>query len=484
MQGSITQSSDRALWSSSVARRNWLWACLVLTVVTAPFAIAVATGDPDAPFAGAVSISWLHFAMVVLIAAALFLARWRLLDEPASGWLATSMLVIGLCLMPFALDTAATRGLDTPPTGIPEMATVCLATAFLWAAAHQVEPRGWLHPVALGSAAGGGVTVLHWFDLSDRTLAQLTPLLTGVLALFGLTIIFLLLRLPDLTLGTRLALAGVYGVGTSWHHLVPFDLLGDRTARGLLLMLSGLTSVLLLMVAVVLMQQAVALHDHRMVELADRASVAEQHHGHDEELLHELRSTVAGIASASRLLDQAPAQVIGGRTDGLHRMLASEVARLEKLLQRDTPEFIEPPELLDLDALIEPLVMGLETQGARIEHKHSGLTVQGRAHGISEVVHTLLTNANRHAPAARVVVSSELSGSNVVLRIADNGPGVAPEVRPALFQRQAKGPNSPGQGLGLYIAQRTIRDQGGELWLEESHQGAVFSLRLPQTEPS
>lgn len=482
MQGSITQSSDRALWSSSVARRNWLWTCLVLTVVTAPFAIAVATGDPAAPLAAAASITWLHFAMIVLIAGALFLARWRLLDETASGWIATSLLVIGLCLMPFALDIVASREIATPPTGVPEMVTVVLVAWFLRAAVAGVEPVGWLHPFTLGAAAGSAVTVLHRFDLSESIRQDAAPLLTAVLAFFGLVIVVSILRLPAFTAGTRLALAAMIAVGTGWHHLVPFQLLSDQTARALILALSGITSLLLLSVAVVLMQQAVAQHDQRLVTLADRASLAEQSHGHDEELLHELRATVAGIASASRLLDQSPAQMVGGRSDGLHKMLASEVARLEKLLQRDVPEIAEPPELLDLDALIEPLVVGLATQGARIEHRHSGLTVQGRAHGISEVVHTLLTNANRHAPAARVVVSSELSGSHVVLRVADNGPGVAPEVRPSLFQREAKGPTSPGQGLGLYIAQRTIRDQGGELWLEESHQGAVFSLRLPQTE--
>ncbi|MDN5895435.1 MAG: HAMP domain-containing histidine kinase [Nocardioides sp.] len=445
-----------------------------------PFVIVVVSSDPKEPLAAAASVTWLHFALIVLGAGLAFLSRWRLLHENASGWTAAALLTIGLCLMPYALESATEMPVSTPPTSYPQVLCGLLVALFLRAAVRGVEPRGWRHPMLIGTVAGSllallpSVTTLNALDRHPVVVTLLLIMVTALILLY----LMQLRGLPSWAirlLGATLVFAMV------WHHAVPFRAIDPTVSRLLILTCSAVASVLLLSTAMTLLREAIMIHDRRLVQLADRAARAEHDSSHDAELFHELRSTVAGIASASRLLDDGRDRLTGEKTVGLHRLLASEVRRLERMLRAPGNDAVpEGPEPLDLDALLEPLVIGLESQGAQVEHKPSGLTVHGRAERITEVVQALLSNATRHAPTAQVVLSSELSGTHVVLRIADNGPGIAPEVRTALFQRETKGPGSAGQGLGLYIAQRSIRDQGGELWLEDSHTGAVFNLRLPQ----
>jgi hypothetical protein len=70
-----------------------------------------------------------------------------------------------------------------------------------------------------------------------------------------------------------------------------------------------------------------------------------------------------------------------------------------------------------------------------------------------------------------------------VIRVADNGPGIPPEERDSIFSRGVRGSNAgthSGNGLGLYIAAKLLRGQGGDLHVEDSETGgACFVVRLP-----
>nr|WP_272917787.1 HAMP domain-containing sensor histidine kinase [Nocardioides flavescens] len=90
----------------------------------------------------------------------------------------------------------------------------------------------------------------------------------------------------------------------------------------------------------------------------------------------------------------------------------------------------------------------------------------------------LLANAVRHA-ATSVRVSATDRPAEVVLTVADDGPGVAAQVRDTLFEPGVTH-GSGGAGLGLGIAQRVARSCGGEIVLVQSHEGAAFELHLPR----
>jgi signal transduction histidine kinase len=70
------------------------------------------------------------------------------------------------------------------------------------------------------------------------------------------------------------------------------------------------------------------------------------------------------------------------------------------------------------------------------------------------------------------------------LRIADNGPGVPAERREAVFQRNTKGLESDGTGLGLYLVRTLVEAFDGDIRIEENDpKGAVFVVELVRATP-
>jgi two-component system, OmpR family, sensor histidine kinase MprB len=80
-------------------------------------------------------------------------------------------------------------------------------------------------------------------------------------------------------------------------------------------------------------------------------------------------------------------------------------------------------------------------------------------------------------------VRAEQGPSAVRVFVADQGPGVAPEDAPHLFERFFRGRaagDTPGSGLGLAIARNLARLHGGDITLKSAPgEGSVFALNLP-----
>ncbi|MFW5965333.1 MAG: histidine kinase N-terminal 7TM domain-containing protein [Halodesulfurarchaeum sp.] len=131
-----------------------------------------------------------------------------------------------------------------------------------------------------------------------------------------------------------------------------------------------------------------------------------------------------------------------------------------------------------------------EIEALRETFPRAEVTVDGRVPAVSvqaddllaTVFRNVLTNAVRHNDTDRptIVVSSERDGETVQIRIADDGPGIPPDRREAIFGRGEKGLESPGSGLGLYLVRTLLDRYGGTVRVRESDMGgAAFVLRLP-----
>ncbi|WP_247379718.1 sensor histidine kinase [Halorientalis brevis] len=97
---------------------------------------------------------------------------------------------------------------------------------------------------------------------------------------------------------------------------------------------------------------------------------------------------------------------------------------------------------------------------------------------LSSVFRNLLNNAVQHNDKAtpRVWVSVETSPETVTVRIADNGPGVPDDRKDDVFGKGAKGLESPGTGIGLYLVQQLVAEYGGDVWVtDRDPQGATAS---------
>ena len=90
-----------------------------------------------------------------------------------------------------------------------------------------------------------------------------------------------------------------------------------------------------------------------------------------------------------------------------------------------------------------------------------------------QAIGNIIGNAVSHTPPeARIVVSASAAGNRVVLRVTDNGPGIAPDALPRIFEKFVKGAPEPssksnrGTGLGLAIAKGIMEAHGGSIVAE------------------
>lgn len=96
---------------------------------------------------------------------------------------------------------------------------------------------------------------------------------------------------------------------------------------------------------------------------------------------------------------------------------------------------------------------------------------------LERVAANLVENALRYSPAhTRVLVSAQVAGTRVRLRVVDHGPGVPDASKPQLFQpfqRLGDAPAGEGVGLGLAVAAGLARALGGELSAEDTPGGGL-----------
>lgn len=106
----------------------------------------------------------------------------------------------------------------------------------------------------------------------------------------------------------------------------------------------------------------------------------------------------------------------------------------------------------------------------------------GRLH---QVAANLLANARTHTPAGTTVtVSVVRDGSDAVLRVHDDGPGIDPSIKDELFERFSRADRSRarqtgGTGLGLSIARAIVDAHGGSIRVDSVPGDTTFEVRLP-----
>ena len=106
---------------------------------------------------------------------------------------------------------------------------------------------------------------------------------------------------------------------------------------------------------------------------------------------------------------------------------------------------------------------------------------------LRRVVSNLLSNAVKHTPPEKkILVSVDCEGQEAVLRVADEGTGIAEDALPHVFERFYRAESSrtgEGSGLGLSIAQEIVEALGGHIKVQSvPGEGSTFTVRLPLSE--
>ena len=147
------------------------------------------------------------------------------------------------------------------------------------------------------------------------------------------------------------------------------------------------------------------------------------------------------------------------------------------------------PHPVQTSALLLEACQGLGELGARVEtvaepSAPTELVVDGQR--LIQVLTNLLMNAIKFSPPASMVSLrvESLSEGTVTFAVHDDGPGVLPEEREAIFDRfhqtESSAAHSEGAGLGLYIARQLTEAMGGWVALDSTPgEGSTFTVTIP-----
>ena len=99
------------------------------------------------------------------------------------------------------------------------------------------------------------------------------------------------------------------------------------------------------------------------------------------------------------------------------------------------------------------------------------------------MLHNLLANALAYGNG-RVRVTAEQRDGTVLVRVADDGPGIDADELPHIFERfyratRGHQQRSGGTGLGLAICKAFVEAHGGAIWAESSAQGTTITFSIP-----
>ena len=207
---------------------------------------------------------------------------------------------------------------------------------------------------------------------------------------------------------------------------------------------------------------------------------------------HELRTPLTALKLQIGLLQGAHP---GLADDPAVRQLRAGVDRATRLaeqllaLARAEPGAAAPMAELDLAEVarqaladVQPLA---ERRGVRLElDAPAALPMQGDAEGLRSALRNLLDNASKYG-AHRVRLAALAPADGWVVRVDDDGPGIAPADRERVFGRFQRGAAGevPGSGLGLAIVQAVARRHGAVVQLSDAPLGGL-RVELRATGPA
>jgi signal transduction histidine kinase len=198
-----------------------------------------------------------------------------------------------------------------------------------------------------------------------------------------------------------------------------------------------------------------------------------------EDLKHETRAGLLGIEAAWRNVLDHRRDLPNETIDQLAAGVLSEFDRLRDLLTT-----ADPPSNACEFSLYDAItgVANLSGVGSRnlVVDVPPTLRAVGHPDRVAQIFRVLLSNIERHAPAASVLAHAVQFSDQICLWVADDGPGIPFDLAEVVFDRgRSVGPNA-GTGLGLSIARSLAESEGGSLRLLRGHSsGATFELRLP-----
>lgn len=214
---------------------------------------------------------------------------------------------------------------------------------------------------------------------------------------------------------------------------------------------------------------------------------------------HELRTPLAsirGYAELSRREKEPVPQTVShalGRIESEADRMTTLVEDLLLLARLDAGRPLERSEVDVTRLLLETIG---DAHAASPDHDwqldlpDEPVELEGDEARLRQVIINLLGNARRHTPAGTTVVASARTvGDQVEIRVADNGPGIDPELVPRIFERFTRGDEARTRtegstGLGLSIVSAVVAAHHGSVDVSSEPGDTVFRIILPIRQPA
>jgi signal transduction histidine kinase len=209
---------------------------------------------------------------------------------------------------------------------------------------------------------------------------------------------------------------------------------------------------------------------------------------------HELRSPMAAVIGSARTLQERWRELRPEQREAFLAVIADETSRLAALVgdvldtsRIEAGTFAYHFSNVDLAEVVRDSVAAAE-----IGQDEVRLTadlppmlpgVRGDVERLRQLIDNLISNAVKYSESGgEVRVEAHSDNGQVIVRVHDTGPGIAPEHQVQIFEKfgRAAGSAKPGTGLGLFLSRSFAEAHGGSLAVESSPgEGATFTLKLP-----
>ena len=263
-------------------------------------------------------------------------------------------------------------------------------------------------------------------------------------------------------------------------------------------------------VAGIASQAAIAIDNARLFQKAQ--TLSEELRRHNEELAatdqrkneflamlgHELRNPLAPLANALHILrqEQNLSPIVYQATNMAERQMRNltrlvddllDVARITRGTIQLHRERIELAEIIT--RAVESVHSYMEACGHHlvVTHPRETIWMDGDAIRLQQVIVNLLNNSAKYTPyGGQIFLTMTWEGTTALLRVKDNGVGIAPDLLPKVFDlftqaQRSLARSEGGLGIGLTMVRKLVEMHGGTVEAQSAGpgQGSEFTVRLP-----
>jgi two-component system sensor histidine kinase GlrK len=215
---------------------------------------------------------------------------------------------------------------------------------------------------------------------------------------------------------------------------------------------------------------------------------------------HELKTPLANIREGSELLLDGSVGLLERQQQEVADILRENSVKLQRLIENLLTFSAWQAKTASLEITqfeLKPLVFAtlsqhrlvISNREIKLDLDIAPISVRADEGKLRLVLENLISNAIKFTPAkGKIAIQADIQGHELVLEVADSGPGIAPEDQGRIFEafyqgRRLQGGPVGGTGIGLSVVHECVQAHGGSIELQPDDEarcdGAHFVVRLP-----